>query len=43
MPLIGYAREGLLVTANSGIDQKAESVLTFEGRVLVQMRAGAGP
>jgi hypothetical protein len=33
----------LLTSVNSGINRKAESVLTFEGRVLVQMRAGAGP
>jgi acyl dehydratase len=34
---------GLLASLNEGINQKGESVLSFEGRVLVQMRAGFEP
>jgi acyl dehydratase len=38
-PLKSRPGWGLLVTANSGIDQKGKCVLSFEGRVLVQMRS----
>jgi acyl dehydratase len=33
---------GLLASLNSGVNQKGEAVLTFEGKVLVQMRGSAG-
>lgn len=34
---------GLLVSSNSGENQKGESVLSFEGKVFVQMRAAGEP
>jgi acyl dehydratase len=34
---------GLLASLNEGVNGKGENVLSFEGRVLVQMRAGFEP
>jgi len=37
-PLKSRPGWGLLTSVNSGVNQKGESVLSFEGKVLVQMR-----
>ena len=42
-PLKSRPGWGLLASLNSGVNQNGESVLSFEGRVLVQMRSAGDP